>query len=258
MEKTFCEYSDYIKNAVKDETIKNTMSSVGQVGHFMIDKDGVFKPAYYPGFTLITPIAGCDEVNSTLYGILAEIQVKIYETLTSHNCVKAPQNALHMTVARLISGILFEKTILGVKEKALLIALSTLFTEIPSQEGMAFEIAGISVMQQGIIAAMVTVGNEESYKRLQALREIIYSDAALCEYGIERKRGFKGHITLFYIEKELTSAEQATLSEMIIKINESYFRKPYPFYINSAEVRRFDNYLSFRREETWPAINFSR
>lgn len=258
VEKTFKEYARFINDTIKEETIKKNMAANGLVGHFSIEENGTFKPRNYPGFTLITPTYGDDADNSALYKILTSIQDNINRKLSSRKYVTAPESALHMTVARLISGDLFEKNVLYSKERELLEAFRLVFSKLPALQYPELEIKGISFMPQGIIAAMVTAKDEASYYRLQSFRDVIYSDKALCEFGVERKRGFKGHITLMYIEKELTADEKAILAETIIQANIVHFSKPYPFHLSRAEVRRFNNYLGFTREENWPSIEFCK
>ena len=258
MEKTFQEYTRFINEIVTEEIIKKNIAKIGTVGHFVIAEDGTFKTRFYPGFTLITPTYSDDADNLSLYKTLVEVRDTIVKQISSLKCVKAPDSALHMTVARLISGELFEKSILNIRENEVLDALETVFSKSQAEPGMKFQIEGISILPQGIIAAMVTAEDESGYNQLQSLRDSIYSDKVLSEIGIERKRGFTGHITLMYIEKELTAKEKKDIVESLIQVNGFYFLNPHPFYLNRAEVRRFDNYLDFYREEDWPLIAFKQ
>ncbi|KPU43237.1 hypothetical protein OXPF_32510 [Oxobacter pfennigii] len=255
MEINFKEYARLMNTAVQAETIRNSAAALSRVGHFVKDKDGSFTPRFYSGFTLITPTCGDDAANRMPYETLIKAQADIEGKIPSGKFVAAPERALHMTLARLISGDLFEKSILGIKEQDVLNALDTLFRVLPSEKRLKFEIKGISLMH-GIVAAVLSASAEDDFHRLQGFRDAVYQNAALMDLGIERKRGFMGHITLLYIEDLFTGPEKVRLAEAIIEVNRTYFKEPLPFHIYRGEVRRFDNYLSFHREKNWPFFSF--
>lgn len=253
---SFQEYKNYITDSVKEETIKRNMSKIVPVGHFKIEDDATYKACHYPGYTLITPTFGDDNINSDTYNTLISAQKMISEIIPRQKCVKAPEEALHMTVARLISGEMYINNIQNIKETEVLDAFGKAFSGIGKLPVLDFEIKGISVLKQGVIAAMVTTEDENSYKALQLFRDAVYSDERLCAFGVERKRGFIGHITMLYIEKELFTEEKATIAETVSSINSEHFSKPVPFFVKRAELRKFGNYLSFYREKNWPAFSF--
>jgi len=256
MEKEFKEYINFIENSLTKESIREAANLAGTLGKFSITANGRWEPVYYPGYTLITPTFGDDAENEGSYKILSDIKESIAGKSDLSKLVIAPDNALHMTVARLISGKVFEKNILGTGENEFLNAMRQLFSKLAISGRLRFEIKGISVFPQGVIAAMISPVYEDDYNCLQYFRDYIYSDKTLKELGVERKRGFKGHITLFYIEKELSAIEKQKLSEVIIGINGRFFTEPLPFYIKRAEVRRFDNFFGFYRKENWAAFEF--
>jgi hypothetical protein len=116
---------------------------------------------------------------------------------------------------------------------------------------------GMVVSEHGVIMAIVAPVSEEDYLNLQTFRNEIYDDKVLINLGVERKRSFKGHITLAYVEEELTAEEKESLAALIIDINNQFFRHPISYPIIRAEIRMFYDFLRFYREECWPAYDFA-
>lgn len=74
----------------------------------------------------------------------------------------------------------------------------------------------------------------------------------LIHLGVERKRAFNGHISLLYIEENLTDDDRRALADLLIAINDQFFQTPLPYNIAQAEVRKFNNFLSYYRQDDWP------
>lgn len=176
--------------------------------------------------------------------------------LKSPKIVPAPARAFHMTVARLISGEAFARNIMGLREDDFLENLRKSLAKAPNLERLNFEIKGISILPQGVIAGLVSPMSEKDYQVLQNFRDLLYSDQALKTWGVERRRGFQGHITLFYIEDELSSQERMALADCLVEFNQRYFSHAVPFPISRIEIRKFDNFMKFYRLEDWPSYDF--
>ncbi|ODA42410.1 hypothetical protein DSBG_0797 [Desulfosporosinus sp. BG] len=84
----------------------------------------------------------------------------------------------------------------------------------------------------------------------------ILEDAVLKQLGVERKRNFRGHITLFYLEEKLFKKESKKLAGAVADINRRSFANPLPFILERAEVRKFDNFSEFYRRDHWPVYRF--
>jgi hypothetical protein len=246
----------HIDNMLKEETIMETADNVKTLGKFRMSDNGQWEPVHYAGYTLITPTFENDFENTGSYKKLVDIKDVLSKCLDLSKIVSAPANALHMTVARLISAEVFENSIMNLRELDFLHAFTQLFPKISISKPLLFEISGLSILPQDIITAMVSPVKKDDFKCLQGFRDYIYFDKALIELGVQRKRGFNGHITLFYIEQELSSKERQILANAIIDINRSFFPNPMSFNITRAEVRKFDNFLSFYREDNWPVYKF--
>ncbi|MBZ4653816.1 MAG: hypothetical protein JG781_1155 [Peptococcaceae bacterium] len=256
MELSYGEYIKFIEESVNDKTLRRMADIVKPLGKFKLLANGQWVPLYYPGYTIITPTKGDDLVNIMTYQVLVEIIERLTGCLDLTKALPAPATALHMTVARLISGELFQKNILNGREQELLSGVNSLFRTAETFRPLEFEIKGISLLPQGVIAAMVSPVNEEDYTRLQSFRDYIYAHETLSKLGIERKRGFKGHITLFYIEDELIHSARKALAACLAEINKEYFSQPLPFKIPRAEIRQFTDFLAFYRNDKWPTYSF--
>ena len=256
MEMSFAEYMMYINDMLKEDAIREAVNSLKPLGKFTMSDKGLWEPVHYAGYTLITPTSINDCDNSHSYSVLLDVKKGLSEHINFSKCVEAPNNALHMTVARLISGEAFESTIKGINESKFLNYLKVLFSKLAISGQLKFEIKGISVFTQGVIAAVVSPVHKDDYLCLQDFRDYIYTDKKIKEFGVERKRNFNGHITLFYIEKELNIEEKKKLSDAIIETNKNIITKNLHFFLSRVEVRRFNNFLSFDREEDWAVFEF--
>jgi hypothetical protein len=251
-------YSDYIKYMEEHLTEKETRQSAAKVmpfGKFRMS-GGRWEPDYYPGFTLIAPVDKNDAGNVALYDVLVDAIGILTDCLDKSKALPAPATALHMTVARLVSDDIFKDRILNKCEKELLGAFIDVFRAYASYGPLTFVTTGILILPSGVIAASISPASEEDYRRLQQFRDHVYGDETLAGYGIERKRGFKGHITLFYIEGVLTPEEREELADCLTDLNRRYFSKPLPFTLTHAEVRQFESFLEFYRKDDWPVFRF--
>lgn len=260
MELTYREYLAYVEKVLKEETIRELAGQVKTLGKFRESSEGQWEPVAYPGYTVITPTLADDRENIGFYGLLSDIGEELFWKILFPGIVWAPTIAQHMTIGRLISGDVFVSRILNSREEELLFSLNKLFTKV-SNRGilgnsgtLRYEVKGLSIFPQGVIAAIVSPAAEDDYRRLQIFREYLYTDQVLMNLGVERKRSFHGHITLFYIEEELSEKDKSLLADAVIDINRRFFSMPLPFNIGRAEVRKFDNFTEFYRKDQWPVL----
>lgn len=248
-------YADYVKQVehlLKENTIRGIANQVKTLGKFKKSNVGVWEPIQYEGYTLITPTFLDDQDNAGCYGILNKVREDLWEDLNFPQIVHAPATAFHMTVARLISSDIYETRLKNTHEEEFLLTIQELFSRISLLGPLKFEVKGLSIFPQGVIAALVSPVTEGDYQRLQAFRDSIYGDKVLTDLGVDRKRGFNGHISLFYLEEELSGNDRRILAEALIAINKRFFQTPLPFQITRAEVRKFNNFLNYYREGSWP------
>ncbi|MDR3590651.1 MAG: hypothetical protein P4N41_13445 [Negativicutes bacterium] len=254
MELNFQDYQEYAAKILEEEAIREIASQVRPLGKFRKNGTGSWEPVPYAGYTIVTPTAPDDGANAGTYQVLDEVREALLRELDFAGVVMAPYTALHMTVARLVSGDVFVKKVLKAREECLLIVLRRLFLKIARPGPLQYEIKGLSLFPQGVVAAMVSPVGPADYLGLQELRDRLYTDTVLKELGVDRSRGFKGHVSLCYIEEMLDENRKKELSDLIAAMNRRFFSAPLPFAITRAEVRKFEDFSRFYRQDNWPAF----
>lgn len=252
MEMNYVDYLKHVENVLKKETIREFASQLKTLGKFQESSDGLWEPVPYSGYTLITPTFLDDLENVGFYRLFSDIREELFWNIPFPGIVWVPTITLHLTIGRLISGDVFASRIMNSREEEFLFALSQLFSQLSSSRSLKYEVKGLSVFPEGVIAAIVSPVTEDDYQRLQAFRDFLYTDEVLKDLGVERKRGFYGHVTLFYIEEELSEEDRRMLVEAITDINKRFLSTPLPFNLARAEVRKFDNFSEFYRQDHWP------
>ena len=63
--------------------------------------------------------------------------------------------------------------------------------------------------------------------------------------GIQKTRPFIGHITLAYIESDLSFIEKKALVEVTTTLNEQWQNEKHFFYIDQTQLTSFKNLSSF-------------
>lgn len=257
MEKNYLQYVSQTKSLLTPEGLWENIRRLRPLGHFIKDPEGRWQPLHYPGYTLITPVFPDETVNIKTYCILGDIQQILFRDLNPAKVVPAPLSAFHATIARLISGTDYENRMRNGRNGEFLNEMAAVLSDIPVLKPVKMEFRGVSVSPNGVIMALLDPATEDDYQRLIALRKYIYANKPLQNLGVEPKRLFLGHVTLAYIEDVFNWEDQKTLMELLTALNERFFQSPPPFEITRAEVRRFENYLSFVREDNWPCYQFA-
>ncbi|ATW26645.1 hypothetical protein [Candidatus Formimonas warabiya] len=252
-------YEDYCRHAdqmVEEKFICTAAGELGPLGKFHKREDGAWEPVPYAGYSIITPTFLEDRANASFYQALCPMQAAFRHMISSVEVVEAPLGALHMTVARLISGDVFVRRLKDSREEELLLALNRLFSARMSTGPLMYQVKGWSFFPQGVLAAVVSPLTRADFGPLLAFRDGVYADKALCDLGVERKRGFDGHISLYYIEEHLPPAQKKILADAVREINKKFFAHPLPFHVTRAEVRRFHDFTGYCRSAAWPAYVF--
>lgn len=258
LEMNYKNYIKFVEDIIGADTIRYIAGQVRALGKFQISNSGQWEPFSHAGYTIITPPFTDDIENEGFYKKLIAIREELSRHMVSPKILAAPVSALHMTVARLVSGDVLESIRQDAYEETVFSALEQVFSKIAAPGYLQFVVKGISILPHGIVAAIVSPVTEYDYQCLQTFRNYIYDDKLLANLGIERKRVFKGHFTLFYIEGELSENDRRYIADLISYINNKFFNAPLQYTLARAEVRKFDNYLSFYRKNMWPVFEFDK
>ncbi len=162
------------------------------------EKEKIWKPLSCHGITILAePYA----IGGNVVFALKTLQEKI-QVLT-HDFAPVPPETFHLTVADLIWGDKYAALIQSqgceMQNTQIFQRVNAIFQglEIRSLTQHA-TIVGVGGFP-GAVVAFVNF-EEAVYNRIMTLRDKIYTDLILAQYGVFRERPFLGHITLGYIE----------------------------------------------------------
>ena len=74
---------------------------------------------------------------------------------------------------------------------------------------------------------------------------------------VKMTRPFIGHVTLAYIEKELSAQDKMKLAAVVNDINVNLSRKTRFFVMSNAELRRYHHLAEFKKERYYPTFYFN-
>jgi hypothetical protein len=97
---------------------------------------------------------------------------------------------------------------------------------------------------------------ETDYQRILRFRSGFYSDPVLAALDVRMTRPFIGHITLAYIERDLTGQQRQQLAEAVHALNRQLKAVEPIFSIFSTGLRRYEHLSSFLRKDNFPRYHF--
>ncbi|MDR9404977.1 MAG: DUF1868 domain-containing protein, partial [Halothece sp. Uz-M2-17] len=99
--------------------------------------------------------------------------------------------------------------------------------------------------------------DENSYQQVIQLRRAIYQNQGLLSLGLEQHYHFLAHVTLGYFGKVPHESEQNEICTTLTAINDQWLEAdPKILKVDRAELRKFFDMTSFKRDEDFPAITF--
>jgi 2'-5' RNA ligase len=216
----FLEYKAYVQQKCWEKA-EDFMAPLGRY-------DGA-RPVPHPGCTVlatpypVTSIAA--QLDSLQSGLGAEV----------HGFARVPSGTYHMTIANLLSGARYE-TALGEKT-----SWDSFDAEVKSiigkhrQHTIDAQIVGLGAFP-GAIVAIVDFPSQQDYRKLVELRNDIYSDETVSNFGVPGQSSFLGHITLGYVESRATNGLDLALDKVREQMPVSI-----PFVIAGAGLYRFSD-----------------
>jgi hypothetical protein len=231
---------------------------VKPANHFTY-QSGHWIPQEYEGFAVISMMDDTP-INSFLSFQLQDLQDELLSGVSMKALCPLPKQSFHQTIANTLSGIRFKRNICA----------PGLEDEFPSWVGDAFrnisfpshpgavrmKLIGLSIFHTAI-GILGVIESEDEYKKITSFRSQFYSDPQLMSVDVRMTRPFIGHITLAYIETELTLQEKAKLSTVVKGMNEKLRDSSYYFLISGAELRRYHHLAEFKTQSSYPTFNFN-
>jgi hypothetical protein len=220
----------------------------------LFDDDEQWTPQPYPGFAVISTV---DENtgNERLSEALKAVQVKLLEQCPWEGALyPLPATSFHQTVANTLSEERFLQHIVrpGLESvyPDMVAAVLERMAVQPVRE-LPMRLIGLSIF--GTALGMLGVfDNEADYCRVLDFRSTFYSDPGLQSLDVRMTRPFIGHITLAYIEADLSASQREELAGAVHNINRSLGDAMPVFNLALTGLRRYHHLSAFLREDDYP------
>jgi len=217
--------------------------------------NGEWVPNPYEGFAIISRLSD-NASNKELTHRLKKIQEELNERLISPNVFfQLPAASFHQTIANCLSATRYEKHIVEKQlEKKYPDTIFQVFEQIDSHkntEPIQMKMIGLSIF--GTAIGMLGVfENEKDYARILDFRNSFYHNEHTKQLGIRMTRPFIGHITLTYMEGELSITEKENLANAVNLINDGLKKESNYFYISNTSLIRYHHLAAFFRDANFP------
>lgn len=257
-------YQTYLNRVVRmtlPATYVSQLQHIQESPKFQLDSAGGRRAVSFPGYTVITPPWEEESTNSTFYTNLKACQQQLLQLPTDAGLiVPVPPESFHLTVADLIwDGAYRHARQKPDFDEQLHSAITQSFEQCkPSISGgneIHWQLLGLIVMPRAVAVALVPK-DEGSYERILRFRRAIYQNSSLIALGIEQQYRFTAHITLGYFGEISPQLDREQLSNTLSQINEQWLESSEEFWVNRAELRKFDDMTRYYREPDWPVFEF--
>jgi hypothetical protein len=247
-------YNQRLLVEITPEKVQERANHVKKADQFVLTNNS-WQPNSYEGFAIISMLSDLQE-NEGLTNRLAQIQTELVRQLQSPaSYFLLPAESFHQTIANTLSAGRFEKNIVGKNlEAAYPDIIREAFNQIQSTNyttPIAMKMIGLGIFGTAI-GILGTFENEADYNRVIGFRHGFYKNAQLAELDIKMTRPFIGHVTLAYLEAELSAAERQNLVKVINGLNAQLQAEENIFYIHTTSLRRYHHLAHFFTEGNFP------
>jgi hypothetical protein len=249
-------YSDYTRRQEEEVSvagISKRAATAKRAGNFHY-QGNKWIPREYKGVAVLSMV----DTNSGNEGLpfrLSALQDELRAYLPPPAYYMLPVASFHQTVANMVSAERYRVTILdGGLEKEYPAIVGAAFAQLPSPvtaPPVSMRLLGISIFGTAL-GLLGSFEKEEDYDRIIRFRSLLYGNHRLAALDIGITRPFIGHITLAYIEQELSGVEREHLARVVNGINERIRPKNYSFALSTTGLYRYDHLAAFYREDSWP------
>ena len=257
-------YQTYLNRAVRltlPETYRSQVQHIQESPKFQLDAANKRQPAPFPGYTIVTPPGNEDAKNAPFHEVLTQYQQHLLQTLGDALFVPVPRESFHLTLADLIWDSAFrdasqKKPEFEVQLQA---QIATIFRQSQAMtEGrpLQFQALGLMVMPRAIAVCLAPT-DEHSYDRILKLRRAVFQNSDLIGLGIEQQYYFTPHITLGYFGTVPEPEVRVELGDRFVQLNQQWLElEPKEFWVNRAELRKFDDMTQYYRKPDWATFEF--
>ncbi|HET6253954.1 MAG TPA: hypothetical protein VFE32_07760 [Puia sp.] len=215
-------------------------------------------PQPYPGFAVLSMVdehAG----NEALPGILGAVQKGLVERCPWEEAIYLlPADSYHQTVANMLSEQRFLQRIVepGLEEEyPEMVGQAFARIEMERRGPVEMQLIGLSIFGTAL-GVLGVFEDEEHYQRILRFRAGLYADPGLAALDVRMTRPFIGHITLAYIEKQLSAEQRRQLAEAAGVLNEQIREERPVFSFSGTGLRRYEHLSAFLRSDGYPRYEF--
>jgi hypothetical protein len=255
---SFDEYTRRQYRELTPDKLLERAMAVRPSGNYRYDGNG-WAPLPYPGFAVVSMVKE-NPGNESVVTVLRAIAAGLTERCPWERSIYLlPADSYHQTVANTLSEKRFLDRVVGpglegeypgMVEKA--------FSRIePTAEAtpLAMKMIGLSIFGTAL-GVLGVFENVADYQRILHFRSGFYSDRGLAALDVRMTRPFIGHITLAYIEADLTGEQRQQLAASVHALNGQLKEVEPVFHISSTGLRRYEDLSAFRWKEGFPRYHF--
>lgn len=254
---SFHEYTERQYRELEADRLVERAMQVRPSGNYRYE--GVrWNPQPYRGVAVLSMVdehAG----NEMLPGILATVQKGLVERCPWEGAIYLlPPDSFHQTVANMLSAERFLRRIVepGLEGKyPEMVARAMERIEMKRHGAVEMELVGLSIFGTAL-GVLGVFAKEEHYQRILRFRAGLYADPGLAALDVRTTRPFIGHITLAYIEAELSDEQRRELAAAVGLLNEQLKEIRPVFRFTGTGLRRYEDLSSFLRSDAYPRYEF--
>lgn len=253
-------YADYNlrqEREITPDQIEFRAANVKPANQFVY-KDGYWTPNEYEGFAIVSMVNN-NPGNDVLSEKLQVIQHQLMGMLDETVYFLLPPESFHQTIANTLSAERFKENIGNVGKEAVYPSMvDDAFQQIYAGGTMPIrmKLIGLSIFSTAI-GILGVIESENDYRRITTFRSNFYANKNLQELDVKLTRPFIGHISLAYIERELTLKEKDELAKAVNSINADLLKNPLEFLMSHTELRRYHHLAEFISQEHYPVFHFT-
>jgi hypothetical protein len=226
-------------------------------------------PQPYPGFAILSMVDENAD-NESLPAILSAVQKGLVERCPWEGGIYLlPADSYHQTVANCLSEERFVKNVLEpglAEEYPELVEKAFEKMEAAAVEAGAersgdgrgpvlMKLIGVSIFGTAL-GLLGVFDDEEHYRRILRFRAGFYTDPGLAALGIRMTRPFIGHITIAYIENDLSGGQRRQLAEAVHVLNGQLLEIAPVFKLSGTGLKCYEHLSAFQWMDGYSRYTF--
>lgn len=259
MDDTYQIYLNRVARLTLRDSYLSSLQHIQGSPKYSVRADGSPQPVPFPGYSVISPPAESDALNTDFYQHLNQCQEQLLSLLGPDLMVPVPQESFHFTLADLIWESAYQQARQNPDfDTQLRSCIADSFGQCASlaaEKPLSFEILGVMVRTRAIGVCLLP-SSENSYERLVGFRRAIYQNPDLMALGIEQQYHFTAHITLGYFAPVSPELNREDLSAALFDFNQRWLENPQKFTVTQAQLRQFEDMTKYNRQPDWPVFTF--